>query len=195
MKRALLFLVVALGLSITTPAQARAQVAGPSAVTEWIDLELSTIASHRVNPPRASRELAHLSGAMYLAALAGGNSRDDAVAGAAATVLTYFHADEAARIDALAGSARRQDEPCVPRRKADRKPAREARAERRRRRGVAGRDRAEGGSHSGSRLRRDSCTRRSSRSPAPGGRGTSERDRSFAPARRLPTAAHSSWPR
>jgi membrane-associated phospholipid phosphatase len=102
MKRALLFLVVVLGLSIATPAQARPQVAGPSTVTDWIDLELSTIASHRLNPPRASRELAHLSAAMYAAALAGGNSRDDAVAGAAATVLTYFHADEAARIDALA---------------------------------------------------------------------------------------------
>jgi membrane-associated phospholipid phosphatase len=102
MKRALLFLVVVLGLSIATPAQARAQVAGPSTVTDWIDLELSTIARDRVNPPRASRELAYLSAAMYLAALAGGNSRDDAVAGAAAAVLTYFHADEAARIDALA---------------------------------------------------------------------------------------------
>jgi membrane-associated phospholipid phosphatase len=100
MKRALL-LVVVLGLSIVTPAQARAQVDGPSAVTDWIDLELSTIASHRLNPPRASRELAHLSAAMYLAALAGGNSRDDAVAGAATAVLTYYHADEAARIDAL----------------------------------------------------------------------------------------------
>jgi membrane-associated phospholipid phosphatase len=101
MKRALPFLVVALSLSIVTPAQAQAQVSGPSTVADWIDLELSTIASHRVNPPRASRELAHLSAAMYLAALAGGNSRNDAVAGAATTVLTYFHADEAARIDAL----------------------------------------------------------------------------------------------
>lgn len=102
MKRALLFLVVALGLSFTTPAQARAQVAGPSAVTRWIDLELGTIASHRLNPPRASRELAYLSAAMYFAALAGGNSRGDTVPGAAAAVLTYFHGDEAARIDALA---------------------------------------------------------------------------------------------
>jgi membrane-associated phospholipid phosphatase len=102
MKRLVLFLVLVLGVSASAPAQARAQDAGGSAVTRWIDLELSTIASHRVNPPRAARELAHLSAAMYFAALAGGHSRDDAVAGAAATVLTYFHADEAARIDALA---------------------------------------------------------------------------------------------
>jgi hypothetical protein len=39
---------------------------------------------------------------MYLAALVGGSSRDAAVAGAAANVLTYFHEDEAARIDGLA---------------------------------------------------------------------------------------------
>jgi membrane-associated phospholipid phosphatase len=39
---------------------------------------------------------------MYLAALAGGKSRNNAVAGAAAKLLTYFHADEAARINALA---------------------------------------------------------------------------------------------
>jgi hypothetical protein len=103
MKRTLLLLLV-VGLSVSgrTAAQARGHVAGPSAVTQWIELELSTIASHRLNPPRASRELGHLSAAMYLAALAGGTSRDQAVAGAAARVLTYFHADDAAPIDALA---------------------------------------------------------------------------------------------
>jgi PAP2 superfamily len=101
MKHALPALVLALGLSIAAPAQARTEVTGSPAVTQWIDLELGTIASHRLNPPRASRELAYLSAAMYLAALAGGNSRDDAAAGAAATVLTYFHPDEAVRIDAL----------------------------------------------------------------------------------------------
>jgi PAP2 superfamily len=102
MRRVVLFLLVALCVSVTTSAQARAPVAGPSAVTDWIQLELDTIASHRLNPPRASRELAHLSAAMYLGALAGGRSRQNAVAGAAAEVLSYFHADEAARIDALA---------------------------------------------------------------------------------------------
>ncbi|HEY6776064.1 MAG TPA: vanadium-dependent haloperoxidase [Thermoleophilaceae bacterium] len=90
---------VALGVAA---APAQAQVADRSAVTPWIELELDAIASHRTNPPRASRALAHVSVAMYLAALAGGQGRDDAVAGAASTVLAHFYPDEAARIDALA---------------------------------------------------------------------------------------------
>src|SRR5262245_10525425 len=103
MKRVVLFLLVALCVSGGAQARAPVPAAGPSAVTDWIELELSTIASHRLNPPRASRELAHLSAAMHVAARVGsGKSRDDIVAGAAASVLTYFHADEAARIEALA---------------------------------------------------------------------------------------------
>jgi hypothetical protein len=39
---------------------------------------------------------------MYLAALANGSARDDAVSGAASTVLVYLHPDEADRIAALA---------------------------------------------------------------------------------------------
>ena len=39
---------------------------------------------------------------MYLAALAGGSARDDAVAGAAATMLVHFFPDEAVRVDRLA---------------------------------------------------------------------------------------------
>jgi PAP2 superfamily len=101
-KRIILFLVVALAVSVSAPEQARAEVAGPPAVTQWIELELTLVASHRLNPPRASRELAHLSAAMYLAAHVGRGSRSDAVAGAAASVLTYFHADESAAIGALA---------------------------------------------------------------------------------------------
>jgi hypothetical protein len=103
MKRAVLVLAVVLGLLAATASRAPAQAAGPSAVTPWMELELSAIASHRLNPPRASRVLAHVSSAMYLAALAGGWARDDAVAGAASTVLAYFFPDEAARIDALVG--------------------------------------------------------------------------------------------
>ena len=105
MKRVLLSLSVVLALcsSASTSAQARTPVARPNVVTPWIELELSTVASDRLNPPRASRELAHLSAAMYVASRAGGGPRTDAVAGAATTVLTYFHSDEAARIDALAG--------------------------------------------------------------------------------------------
>jgi hypothetical protein len=97
-------------LSAATPA-ARAQPATPSAVTPWIELELSAIASHRTNPPRAARGLAHVSAAMYLAALAGGSSRDDAVAGAASTVLLYLFPDEAARIEVLANELAEVDSP------------------------------------------------------------------------------------
>ena len=102
MKRAALLLAVVFGLLFASTSPAPAQAAGPSAVTPWIEFELTAIASHSLNPPRASRALAHLSSAMYLAALAGGTGRDDAVAGAASTVLVYFFPDEAAQIDALA---------------------------------------------------------------------------------------------
>lgn len=102
MKLSLLSLVVALSVSAAGPAHARPEAAGPTAVTRWIELELGTIASPRLNPPRASRELAHLSAAMRLAAGAGGGSPSDAVAGAAVSVLTYFHPDEEQGIDALA---------------------------------------------------------------------------------------------
>lgn len=102
MKRVLLVFAIACASGCGTSLTAPAQAAGPSAVTPWIDLELDAIAAHRLNPPRASRALAHVSTAMYAAALVAGQSRDDAVAGAASTVLAYFHPDEAARIDALA---------------------------------------------------------------------------------------------
>jgi hypothetical protein len=103
MNRAFVLLAAALAV-LLGPAHstATAQGGGPSAVTPWIELELDSIASHRTNPPRASRGLAHLSGAMYLAALANGSARDDAVAGAASTVLVYLYPDEADRIAALA---------------------------------------------------------------------------------------------
>jgi hypothetical protein len=71
-------------------------------VAPWIELELSAIASHSTNPPRASRALAHVSRAMYLAALDGGRASDDAVAGAASSVLVHFYPDQAGSIDALA---------------------------------------------------------------------------------------------
>jgi hypothetical protein len=83
-----------------SPASARAT--GSSAVTPWIELELTAVSSHSVSPPRASRALAYLCRAMYLAALADGTDREAAVAGAASTVLEYFFSDEASKIDALA---------------------------------------------------------------------------------------------
>jgi membrane-associated phospholipid phosphatase len=104
LRRALVVLAVAIGALAAggSPATARAADAGPSAVTPWIELELDAIASHRTNPPRAARGLAHLSSAMYLAALTGGSNRNDAMAGAAATVLRYLYPDEAVRVDARA---------------------------------------------------------------------------------------------
>jgi membrane-associated phospholipid phosphatase len=101
MSRVVLVLAVALGFGLGAAPPAGAQAPQRSAVAPWIELELDAIASHRTNPPRASRALAHTSVAMYLAALAGGGARDDAVAGAAATTLVYFFPDEAVRVDEL----------------------------------------------------------------------------------------------
>jgi membrane-associated phospholipid phosphatase len=102
-KRLSLGLAVALAVGLGAAAlPARAQAAEPSGVTPWIEFELDAIATHATNPPRAARALAHVSSAMYLAALAGRGARDDAVAGAASTVLVYLYPDEAGGIDALA---------------------------------------------------------------------------------------------
>jgi membrane-associated phospholipid phosphatase len=99
-------LLVVFGLAVVLVAAAspaRAKVAQPSAVAPWIEFELNAIASHSTNPPRAARALAHVSRAMYGAAVDGGRGRDDAVAGAASTVLAHLYPDEAARIAVLAG--------------------------------------------------------------------------------------------
>jgi membrane-associated phospholipid phosphatase len=93
-------LLVALGAAASP---ARAQVTEPSAVAPWIEFELNAIASHATNPPRAARALANVSAAMYKAARTGGGAPDDAVAGAASTVLVYLYPDQAAPIQALAG--------------------------------------------------------------------------------------------
>ena len=102
MKSAALVVAVLLATGPALHAPERADAAGATVVTRWIDFELGTIAAQRVNPPRASRALAHVSSAMYLAALAGGSAPDDAVTGAASRVLAHLHPGEAARIDALA---------------------------------------------------------------------------------------------
>jgi membrane-associated phospholipid phosphatase len=70
-------------------------------VGPWIDLELRSIAAHATNPARASRALAHVSVAVDLAARAGGRHADEAVAGAASTVLVSFFPDEADQAQAL----------------------------------------------------------------------------------------------
>jgi hypothetical protein len=103
MKRALLVMVAAVAALLPAASPAgQAEPAAPSFVTPWIQFDLSAIAAHRTNPPRAARGLAYLSAGMYGAATTGGSHRDDAVAGAAATVLLYLYPDEAAGIDALA---------------------------------------------------------------------------------------------
>jgi membrane-associated phospholipid phosphatase len=101
MRQGLLVLAV-LSFGLGTASPAAAVSSGSPAVTPWIELELDAIASHRTNPPRASRGLAHLSSAMHLAALPSGDGREDAVAGAASTVLTYLYPDESGRVNALA---------------------------------------------------------------------------------------------
>ena len=102
-KRLLSVLAAAALMVLGSPAAAApAQTPQPSAVSPWIQLELRSIISHSTNPPRASRALAHLSSAMYLAALSVAQGREDAVAGAASTVLLHFYPNEAGRIDALA---------------------------------------------------------------------------------------------
>ena len=104
MHRLALLLALSLTLALGgAAAPAQAQAPAPSAVTPWIELELDAIAAHRTNPPRASRALAHLSAAIYLAALPGGQGQADAVAGAASTVLTHFYPGDAAHIQALPG--------------------------------------------------------------------------------------------
>src|SRR3712207_1770794 len=67
-----LALLLALSLTLAlggAAAPAQAQARAPLGVTPWIELELDASAAHRTNPPRASRALAHLSAAIYLAAL------------------------------------------------------------------------------------------------------------------------------
>jgi membrane-associated phospholipid phosphatase len=82
---------------------ARAQVTQSSTVAPWIEFELNAIASHATHPPRAARALANVSVAMYKAARTGDGAPDDAVAGAASTVLAYLYPDQGAQIQALAG--------------------------------------------------------------------------------------------
>jgi membrane-associated phospholipid phosphatase len=112
LKRALLVMAVTLaGLVTAASPPAQAQPAVPSAVTPWISLELDAIAFHRTSPPRAARALAHVSAAMYLAALTGGSHQDDAVAGAASTVLLHFFPGENERIEELVDELADVDSP------------------------------------------------------------------------------------
>ena len=86
---------------VAGPGTASARASADSAVVPWMEFELGTIGAERLNPPRASRALAHLSVAMHLAGLSGESGRDEAVAGAASVVARFLHPGQAGRIDAL----------------------------------------------------------------------------------------------
>jgi membrane-associated phospholipid phosphatase len=75
-------------------------------VASWIRFELDSIAANRVNPPRAARALGLVSRSMFEASELGGSGRDEAVAGAASTMLAYLFPGDAARAAALAAPAR-----------------------------------------------------------------------------------------
>src|SRR5215217_4169913 len=62
-----------------------------------------------------ARALAHVSSAMYLAAHSGRGARDDAVAGAASTVLAYFFPDEREQIAELASEVAHANSPAFRR--------------------------------------------------------------------------------
>jgi PAP2 superfamily len=100
--------LIALALVTSVQASTTLQTAPKdrsAAVTRWIELELTEIAAHRTNPPRASRALALLSVAMRDATSVG-HGEQAAVAGAAATVLAYLFPDRAAVFDELAARER-----------------------------------------------------------------------------------------
>ena len=98
--------VLAVALLLVAPQAGARDRAGSTAVTRWVDLQLVEIASHRTNPPRASRGLALTSVAMRDATRLPRPQRPAAVAGAASTVLAYLYPDRAAYFEELADRER-----------------------------------------------------------------------------------------
>jgi PAP2 superfamily len=107
MRRALVLAIAAL-VAAPIAQGAKPNPAHSNAVQLWVEVTLGEIASHRTNPPRASRALAYLSTAVYAAAVLGGHERDDVIGGSAAEVLTYLYPDRAAYFASLAGSGAAQ---------------------------------------------------------------------------------------
>jgi membrane-associated phospholipid phosphatase len=103
MRRAVVLAVAAL-FAAPVAQGAKPNLAHSNAVQSWVEVTLEEIAAHKTNPPRASRVLAHMSAAVYAAAVLGGNDRDDVIDGAAAAVLSYLYPDRATYFDSLAGS-------------------------------------------------------------------------------------------
>ena len=101
--------VLAVALGLTVPGASSGAVAKPhdsSVVTRWVEVELTEIASHRMNPPRAARALALASVAMLEATRVPTGHQRAAVAGAASTVLAYLFPDRADYFEELAGTER-----------------------------------------------------------------------------------------
>jgi membrane-associated phospholipid phosphatase len=100
---------IVIGAAALVPAHAAVAAPSQSAVASWIQITLDEIPAHGVNPPRASRVLAHVSVAMHDAAFATLSNEDSAVAGAASTVLAHFFSDRAAYFESVAAPAAAQD--------------------------------------------------------------------------------------
>jgi hypothetical protein len=92
-------------LLAVTPRDATARDRSDAA-THWVEIGLAEIASHRTNPPRASRALALVSVAMLEASHVPPGHARAAMAGAAATVLAYLYPNCAAAFAELAADER-----------------------------------------------------------------------------------------
>ena len=103
MKLACLAMLV-LAAAAVRPSSVREQPLPDGPVGQWIGVGLDEIASHRVDPPHASRVLATVSVAMERAVVRSEPpaSADAAADGAASTVLAYFFPDDTGRFHGLA---------------------------------------------------------------------------------------------
>jgi PAP2 superfamily len=97
--------VLAVALLLVAP-QADARNRAEPAPARWVELQLTEIASHNTNPPRAARGLAITSVAMLDATRVRRAHRRAAVAGAASTVLAYLYPDRADFFRELAAQER-----------------------------------------------------------------------------------------
>lgn len=104
-----LAIVCAFAALVPAPAPTAVATGERSAVAGWIQVTLDEIPTHGVNPPRASRVLAHVSVAMHDAAFGVLLNEDSAVAGAASTVLSHFFPDRASHFETLAAPAAAKD--------------------------------------------------------------------------------------
>jgi membrane-associated phospholipid phosphatase len=91
---------LACALALAAPSAPAAASGSAAPVTDWIDVTLREISSHRTNPPRAARALGLVSVALDRAA-----RRDlPSLHGAAAAVLSYLYPDHASTFEARAAA-------------------------------------------------------------------------------------------